>query len=91
MSNLSELLPAGAGAKSADFVASGTLGSGVTVALNSNGTVSVVAGNANPQDVGTLTEYSPNAEFPSACYDTDNEKLWSFIKTAIIVHTLRQE
>jgi hypothetical protein len=75
MSNLSELLPAGAGAKSADFVASGTLGSGVTVALNSNGTVSVVAGNANPQDVGTLTEYSPNAEFPSACYDTDNEKI----------------
>jgi hypothetical protein len=75
MSNLSELLPAGAGAKSAEFVASGTLGSGVTVALNSNGTVSVVAGNANPQDVGTLTEYSPNAEFPSACYDTDNEKI----------------
>ena len=35
MSNLSELLPAGAGAKSASFVASGTLGSGVTVALNS--------------------------------------------------------
>ena len=32
MSNLSELLPAGAGAKSAEFVASGTLGSGVTVA-----------------------------------------------------------
>ena len=40
MSNLSELLPAGAGAKSAEFVASGTLGSGVTVVLNSNGTVS---------------------------------------------------
>lgn len=43
MSNLSELLPAGAGAKSADFVASGTLGSGVTVILNSNGTVEAVA------------------------------------------------
>ena len=42
MSNLSELLPAGAGAKSASFVASGTLGSGVTVALNSDGTVSVI-------------------------------------------------
>jgi hypothetical protein len=40
MSNLSELLPAGAGAKSADFVASGTLGSGAAVILNSNGTVS---------------------------------------------------
>jgi hypothetical protein len=43
MSNLSELLPAGAGAKSADFVASGTLGSGVTVALKSDGTVEAVA------------------------------------------------
>lgn len=46
MSNLSELLPAGAGAKSADFVASGTLGSGVTVGLNSNGTVSVISESA---------------------------------------------
>ena len=43
MSNLSELLPAGAGAKSADFVASGTLGSGVTVALKADGTVEAVA------------------------------------------------
>lgn len=43
MSNLSELLPAGAGAKSADFVASGTLGSGVTVALKADGTVSAVS------------------------------------------------
>ena len=42
MSNLSELLPAGAGAKSADFVASGTLGSGVTVALQSDGTVTAI-------------------------------------------------
>ena len=43
MSNLSELLPAGAGAKSADFVASGTLSSGQTVALKSDGTVEAVA------------------------------------------------
>ena len=42
MSNLSELLPAGAGAKSAEFVASGTLGSGVTVALKADGTVEAV-------------------------------------------------
>ena len=34
---------AGAGAKSADFVASGTLGSGVTVALKADGTVEAVA------------------------------------------------
>jgi hypothetical protein len=39
MSNLSELLPAGAGAKSADFVASGTLSSGQLVSLKADGTV----------------------------------------------------
>ena len=43
MSNLSELLPAGAGAKSADFVASGTLSSGQTVALKADGTVTAIA------------------------------------------------
>ena len=45
MSNLSELLPAGAGAKSASFVASGTLGSGVTVALKADGTVEAASAN----------------------------------------------
>jgi light-regulated signal transduction histidine kinase (bacteriophytochrome) len=45
MSNLSELLPAGAGAKSAYFVASGTLGSGVTVSLKADGTVEAASAN----------------------------------------------
>ena len=45
MSNLSELLPAGAGAKSAKFVASGTLASGQTVALKSDGTVEAASAN----------------------------------------------
>jgi hypothetical protein len=53
MSNLSELLPAGAGAKSAEFVASGTLGSGVTVALKSDGTVEAVAETVVPESGGT--------------------------------------
>jgi hypothetical protein len=42
MSNLSDLLPAGAGAKSATFTASGTLPSGQVVILNTDGTVSSV-------------------------------------------------
>ena len=42
MSNLSELLPAGGGGKNVNFVASGTLGNGKTVILNSDGTVTVV-------------------------------------------------
>ena len=42
MSNLSELLPTGGGQNSVDFVASGTLPSGQTVSLNSDGTVSAI-------------------------------------------------
>ena len=34
MSNLSELLPAGGGGKNVDFVASGTIGNGQTVAVS---------------------------------------------------------
>ena len=48
MSNLSDLLPAGAGGKQVDFVASGTIASGKPVILNSAGTVTQVAG----QDAG---------------------------------------
>ena len=46
MSNLSELLPAGSGAKVAEFVASGTLASGQTVALKADGTVEAVSSTA---------------------------------------------
>ena len=38
MSNLSELLPAGAGGKNVSFVASGTLPNGTAVVLKSDGT-----------------------------------------------------
>ncbi len=42
MSNLSELLPTGGGQNAVDFVASGTLGNGVTVALKADGTVEAI-------------------------------------------------
>ena len=46
MSNLSELLPTGGGQNAVDFVASGSLAAGIAVAINTNGTVSIVsAGN----------------------------------------------
>ena len=74
MSNLSELLPAGAGAKSASFVASGTLGSGVTVALKSDGTVEVVA--AVSQTIGTpVTIKSSETYTILAAYDTASGKV----------------
>ena len=43
MSNLSDLLPSGAGGKSFDFVASGTLANGQAVALTSDGKVTAIA------------------------------------------------
>ena len=73
MSNLSELLPAGAGAKSAEFVASGTLGSGVTVALKSDGTVSAVA--SSPEGEGTIANLSANPTFMVSVYDPVNNKV----------------
>ena len=55
MSNLSELLPAGAGAKSATFVASGTLPSGQAVALKTNGQVEAISvGGGSPSAVREL-------------------------------------
>ena len=59
MSNLSDLLPAGAGAKSADFVATGTLSSGQTVALKGgvSGKVTglTIGSDYYVQDDGTVT------------------------------------
>ena len=52
MSNLSDLLPTGGGQNAVDFVASGTLGSGQTVILNNDGTVSAVANTTTTQAAG---------------------------------------
>jgi hypothetical protein len=74
MSNLSELLPAGAGAKSADFVASGTLGSGQTVTLRSDGKVEAVS--ETSQSNGTATAFETDqASSLTSCYDTVNDKV----------------
>jgi hypothetical protein len=74
MSNLSELLPAGAGAKSASFVASGTLGSGVTVALKADGTVEAVS--AVDESLGSSAQISTgNFAYPVGVYDSTNNKV----------------
>ena len=53
MSNLSELLPAGAGGKNVSFVASGTLPNGRAVALKSDGQVELVAETSVSASVGS--------------------------------------
>ena len=53
MSNLTDLLPAGGGGKNVNFVASGTLPSGQTVALKTNGQVEAVGGVAQAVDANS--------------------------------------
>ena len=84
MSNLSELLPAGAGAKSASFVASGTLGSGVTVALQSDGTVEAVGETAIPQAVGTPVVFAAAASRTiSTVFDSSSNKVVIAYRSAL--------
>ena len=77
MSNLSELLPAGAGAKSAKFVASGTLASGQTVGLKTDGTVEAISLTAVSEAMGTASEYSAGnyISATSMCYDPGNDRV----------------
>ena len=78
MSNLSELLPTGGGQNAVDFVASGTLTSGQTVALKADGTVEAVGFSSSSiaENVGTETQFqNGNPEFTSAVFDVASGKV----------------
>ncbi len=83
MSNLSELLPAGSSVKSADFVAQGTLASGVTVGLRSDGKVEAISATGGPPSAGTPVEFETgNIQDQSgglgsfwAAYDYTNDRV----------------
>ena len=79
MSNLSDLLPAGAGAKSATFTADGTLATGTTVALQSDGTVTEVAETTVATTTGSSTEFftysGTGVDSINYAYDTANDRL----------------
>ena len=74
MSNLTDLLPAGAGGKQVSFVASGTIGNGVTVGLNSDGTVTAVAGVSQATGSPVVFE-SANTFYCSCAFDSSNNKV----------------
>ena len=79
MSNLSDLLPAGAGGKQVNFVASGTLASGQAVALKTNGQVEAVVLAA--ESIGTETEFqSGRCDNTTAVYDVNANKIVIFYK-----------
>ena len=79
MSNLSELLPTGGGQNAVDFVASGTLSSGQTVALKSDGTVEAVASTGGALSVGTAVVFEAAAlattDASSVAFDSSNNKI----------------
>ena len=74
MSNLSELFPAGAG-KEVSFVASGTIATGDTVILNSDGTVSAVDGVAFSQGSEATFDSSNNFDDSASVYDTTGNRV----------------
>ena len=84
MTNLTDLLPAGAGGKQVSFTASGTISSGQTVALNSDGTVS--AAELLPQTLGSSAVFESAAtagasgDNMSAVYDSVNDKVVVFYR-----------
>ena len=71
MSNLSELLPVGGGQNTADYVAKGSIGAGIAVTINFDGTVSAVSENnsAITNDPAIPDETNPQLFVPTA---TDN-------------------
>jgi len=77
MSNLSELLPSGGGQNAVDFVASGTLSSGQTVALKADGTVEAVTSSGSPFSKGSPSVFDTNdpTEGLSVVYDSSNNKI----------------
>jgi len=76
MSNLSDLLPAGAGAKSATFTASGTLPSGQVVILNTDGTVSSVTQSSS--STGTPVNFNAGSSR-------------TFMETAVVYHPVQDK
>lgn len=76
MSNLSDLLPAGAGGKQVNFVASGTLASGQTVGLKTDGTVEAISvTGGSPSAVAGVVFESAVVQRVSATYDSTNSKV----------------
>ena len=76
MSNLTDLLPAGAGGKQVSFVASGTIGNGVTVALKADGTVAAISGVTSA--IGSSSAFTATSAFPnyiSSSYDSNANKV----------------
>ena len=76
MSNLTDLLPSGAGGKQVDFVATGTLASGQAVALKADGTVEPIVETSLSQTFGTPAVFNPAlSDYTVVTFDSTNNKM----------------
>ena len=76
MTNLSDLLPAGAASKQLSFTASGAVAQGKPVILNTNGTVTQVTGTSATEAAGTPVVFeSGTTNYTSATFDSSNNKV----------------
>ena len=80
MSNLSDLLPSGAGGKQVDFVASATLSNGQTVILNTNGTVTAITGSGSAESIpsGSVSSFQSGVIYRT-CVSMDPNNANKFI------------
>ena len=79
MSNLSDLLPAGAAAKQLTFTDSGSgISSKAPVVLNSDGTVSAVSNTAAGGGTATLFNAATSLDYNAIVYDSANNKMVIF-------------
>lgn len=87
MSNLSELLPVGGGQNTADYVAKGSIGAGIAVTINFDGTVSAVSENNSaitndpsiPDEANSqifLSTFTDNAIAIKSCYSAKENLLF---------------
>ena len=76
MSNLSDLLPAGASGKTIEAVATATITSKAPVILNSAGTVTEVSGSVISGSLGSLTQFnSSNSVYVASAYHSAQNKV----------------
>ena len=76
MTNLTDLLPAGAGGKQVSFTASGAISQGNPVALKSDGNVKAISSTGNSETLGSITQFeSGDTYYTAATFDSTNNKV----------------
>ena len=78
MTNLTDLLPAGAGGKQVSFTADGAISQGNTVALTSVGKAKAISSTANPASLGSNQDFTGNNAYYNAVTPAGDNKVVVF-------------